>query len=116
MAVLLLILAILGLVLQTISILKRRDQERPAVRDEGKLFQELLSGLHMSLIDQRLLKQLARDMALAHPAMILMSPQLFDDAAGRWQPASGKGAGDGKHAQLQAVRQRLFGPGRPSTG
>ena len=108
LAGLMLILAVLGLTLQIISMVKRRRQEQPIVNNEGKLFKELMAGLRIAAIDQHVLKRLAKELQLPHPAAVLMSPQLFDEAVSRWPDVRGRELTERKRTQLQNVRTRLF--------
>lgn len=98
---------ILLLVLHFILYYERRTDETQSTRDPLKLFKEVLCELELSTAERDLLKRLARDLELASPTALLLSPTGFSNHVQKWLSMSKTKA---KHEQqFQQLSRKLFG-------
>lgn len=78
--------------------------ERREPDDPHRLFRGLLTGLNLTAEQRRILRNMATDLRLEHPAIILLSPELFREQASKWS----KTRGNTRTAELRVIAQRLF--------
>jgi len=77
-------------------------KSRPGYHSRGALFRELCRAHHLGWTSRWLLRRLARRQQLTHPARLFLEPERFD--AARSKPFS-----TAHRAQLEAIRDKLFG-------
>jgi len=83
LAVALLIVAAVILVAWAAWQLYMRHTERQQ-RNAHKLFRDALGYLGLAPADRRLLQRVVRELRLAEPTRMLLSPEAFDEVAERW--------------------------------
>jgi hypothetical protein len=75
-----------------------------------KLFDELLGVIHLSESDKRLLRQMAGQSRLKHPAMCLLSPGMLEWARQLWvQEKGSEYVTAAKAAQVREIAVKLYG-------
>ena len=77
-----------------------------------RLFRSVLRKLGLTLRQRELLMQVARDVKVPHPTVMLLSPALFNEHAGRWlsnHASPSAGASTRTLLALQGVAKALFG-------
>ena len=86
LTVMLVLLAIAGVVLAAycLGLRQRRAGENAQRASPQQLFRDLMDKLDLTLPQRRLLHTIARDLRIKHPAVILLSPDLFDRYVGEW--------------------------------
>lgn len=92
----LLVLAVVQHVRDTV---KRREPDHP-----GRFFRTLLGGLGLTVRQRRILQRMATDLRLEHPAVVLLSRELFREQAAAWD----KMARNIPTRELVAIEQRVF--------
>lgn len=92
----------LYIVASVIRRMRRRQTNSPRM-----LFQEVLRQLPLTIPQRELLRRIARDLALEHPAIILLSPQIFREHANRWMAAS-RNANNATRDRLLTLSGALF--------
>lgn len=105
------VLAVLGIIAAVVLLrliqrfvqhLRRRELNHP-----GKLFREALGQLPLAVRQRDLLRRMARDLRLAHPVHLVLSPQLFQQLGNRWMVAT-KRATPEVRRELNALAAALF--------
>lgn len=86
---------------------------KPMVHNEPlDLYTDLLRRLRLSRPDRRLMRQLARDLGLPHPTVLLISESLFDRYVLQWQKSRHRGGEAGSGAVTEdkwsGIRAKLF--------
>lgn len=61
---------------------RRREHDHP-----GRLFGALVAGLGLTAAQRQVLRRMAHDLRLEHPAVLLLSPRLWRDHTARWAQA-----------------------------
>jgi hypothetical protein len=90
---------LLALVYRVHHAARRREPNHPS-----RLFRSLSRGLGLSARQRRILRRMAADLGLEHPAVMLLSPQLFREHSAAWARARrGVPAGD-----LADISAKLF--------
>jgi hypothetical protein len=79
--------------------LRAREPDRP-----HRLFRRLLRGLGLTARQRRLLRDMAAHLRLEHPAVLLLSPQIFAAQSAAWAKVRGRVPTD----ELAAVAKQLF--------
>lgn len=78
----------------------------------ANLFREVLGELSFGLHDRALLRRVVKELRLAHPVAILLTPKLFSEAAYAYLSAKeGKAGADMQ--RLGTICQQLFGQPMP---
>ncbi len=68
--------------------LSRRTHQagaRDSCNDAHKFFRDLMRRLNLAAPQRRWLSRVANDLRLDHPAVILLSRDIFDECVGRWR-------------------------------
>lgn len=89
-AVVLLLVATFILIFWIANLIAQRQRRARATTlpaDPGRLFADLMSRLGLTPQQCKALEHIAGDLRLANPAVILLSPTLFDRGLERWQAA-----------------------------
>ncbi|MCG8405131.1 MAG: hypothetical protein MI923_08050 [Phycisphaerales bacterium] len=82
-----------------------------------KLFNRVLKQMEISLVDRILLRMLARSTHMLQPTVMLFSPELFEQHAGRWADSiTFKFAQSHARRRLNAVAEKAFGAPDYSAG
>lgn len=112
---LLLILLGIGGVLLLVRVLSPRGSRKPepeAFDEPLDVFTALMNQLALTPPQRRLLNQVAADLRLEHPAVLLLCPALFDRHLATWQKRAalaGQVVGDLADPELvRKLRRRLF--------
>ncbi len=92
-------LLVLAVVQHVRDTAKRREPDHP-----GRLFRTLLGGLALTARQRHILQRMATDLRLEHPAMVLLSPELFREQAAAWE----KVARNAPTRELVAIERRVF--------
>ncbi len=103
-----LVVALIGVTLVGILLVVNRMQEKTKKGPEGsvnRLFLEVLFKLPIGLGEKLLLKRMSRGMQ--NPTVMLLTPQLFSDAAHAYV-AGPSGRAQADLAKLQRICQQLF--------
>ncbi len=102
--------ALVGVVAIAVLLILNRVQQGKKWRDKGGahgLFREVLRALSLSYGDRRLLRRLASDMALENPTVMLLTPQLYAEAAYGYV-ATKRGSAGTTMPRLAAICRRVF--------
>ena len=96
-----------------VNLLARRQSRAQATTlpsDPGRLFAELLPRLGLTPDQSKALKHVARDLRLANPATILVSPTLFDQGVERWQASRPSAQSESQEpaTPMTEIRATLF--------
>lgn len=86
--------------------------ERPRHHQPQKLFLEVLRELDLTVVQRDLLRRIVADLNLDHPAILLLSPVIYDDCTNRWNLRHLGSAPDAGRLRtsLAELRAMLFGP------
>ena len=106
--VVLLSMAALFVLLYVLSRTLRRWRFRQT-DNPRKLFHEVIRNLPLTIPQRELLRRMARDLGLDHPAVMLLSPQIFRTHANQWMAAS-RNANAATRDRLLTLSGSLFGP------
>jgi hypothetical protein len=90
----------------------RGESKATQVEDNNpeKLFDEMLGVLHLSESDKRLLRQMADQGRLKHPAMCLLSPGMLEWTRELWVQEKGSSyVTEAKTAQIREISVKLYG-------
>ena len=68
---------------------QRKHRLKPIVDDPRRLFEDLLTQVQLADEDKQVLRQMASQARLRHPAVCLLSPGLLDWACRLWQTEKG---------------------------
>lgn len=108
------LLVVMGIVLLVLFAATRiiRQKSRPvAARNPRRLFSTLLQQLGATYTDRLLMHQAAHHAQLAQPAMMLLSPELFQRYAINWADQLRIGFFRQRvHARFEAIAARAFAP------
>ncbi len=109
-AILLVIAGIIAFVVIVYLITRRQERAaNPALRnDPHLLFARLLERLRLPSVQRDALTVMSRDLRVAHPATLLISDRLFDEAAGKWIEQHPGPAFARRRDALTAARSALF--------
>jgi len=94
-------------------VLQRKRTRRRRALSPQQLFENLLGKLNLTEAQRKLLSATARDLGLKDPAMILLSPTLFDRHAQQWQNRRGPSGGrtqERHHQEIIAQARRSLFP------
>jgi hypothetical protein len=72
------------------------------------LFLEVLRGVPLTVPQRDLLRRIARDLPLAHPTVLLLSPAIYHETANTWMSAT-RSATPETRARLDGLAEALFG-------
>ena len=97
-----LVLAIGFLILRVVH---RRQHRR--VYHPRKLLGEMLRATGLSAAERDLLRHIARELRLSHPAILLLSPHVFHSHANRWMSVT-RAANTQTRARLDRLAAALF--------
>lgn len=87
------VLLVLALVVWLAFYLTRRQQRSRSMDRESnhtRLFKELLDALELSATHRHQLELMAGDLDLEHPAVILLSPTIFDRLVTQWEQTASR--------------------------
>lgn len=86
-AVMLVLLGVAGVVLAAyyLTLRQRRANENARQASPERLFRDLLGKLDLTSHQRQILHTMVSDLRIKHPAVILLSPELFDCYLGEWQ-------------------------------
>ena len=83
--------------------------------DAHKLFRDLMRRLNLAAPQRSWLRRVANDLQLDHPAVILLSRDIFDECVGRWREknaeASPASSTHGRSPVAVGIRETLFPEG-----
>ena len=96
-----LVLLAVGLLVLYLAAVLWQHHRRRQINNPRRLFGEVLRQLPLSVAQRDLLRRIARELGLDHPAALVLSPQVFRSHANRWMSAS--------HSANQVTRERLDG-------
>lgn len=101
----------LGIVLLygLLRLVQRR--QRVFLRHPGKLFAEILKRIPVSPAQRELLRRIARDLRLEHPAILLLAPRVFRNQTNRWMSLT-RSANPHTRQRLDFLAETLFPPSR----
>ena len=106
-----LVLVIIGVVVIIGLLILNRVQggrEASHKNSAGNLFRDVLGELSLGLNDRALLRRVVKELKLAQPASMLLTPKLFAEAAyGYLTAKEGKAGADMQ--RLETICQQLFG-------
>ena len=94
-----LVLLAVGLLLLYLATVLWQHRRRRQINNPRRLFCEVLRQLPLSVTQRDLLRRISRELGLDHPAVLVLSPQVFRSHANRWMSAS--------RSVNQVTRQRL---------
>ncbi len=110
----------LGVAVWLAYFLSTRTQQAGAgdsCNNAQKLFRDLMRRLNLAAPQRRWLSRVANDLRLDHPAVILLSRDIFDECVGRWRansaetpPASNT---HGRSPAAAGIRETLFPEAQP---
>jgi len=107
------IITISAVIIVTIAWYFGRTKPKAAkVEDNNpeKLFDEMLGVIHLSESDKRLLRQMASQGRLRHPAMCLLSPGMLEWTRQLWVQEKGSSyVTEAKTAQIREISVKLYG-------
>ena len=113
-AVMLVLLGVTGVVLAVyyLTLRQRRVKDNTRRASPERLFRDLMGKLDLTSPQRQYLDTMARDLRIKHPAVILLSPELFDRYLGEWQAWQHRTADD-KDEQMNPrtaarIRTALF--------
>jgi len=91
-----------------------RGEPKPVKEEKDdspeKLFDEMLGAIHLSESDKRLLRQMAGQGRLKHPAMCLLSPGMLEWAHELWvQEKGSEYVTEARTAQVREIAVKLYG-------
>jgi hypothetical protein len=114
----LIVAAFFTVVVLLVWYLSRRESRVAETTQHGdpqKLFRALLQRLPLATSQRQWLSAIARDLKLAHPTMMLLSPALFQQTFEQWQAQRASAAGRaGPHdSHIYAQVQAALFPSRP---
>jgi hypothetical protein len=89
---------------------RRRGQDIDKPR---RLFREVLAGLGLTRAERSLLRRLAHDLGLAHPAVIVLGIRPFRDAVRTW--GEQHRLDQDERESLKQIEARLFPAASPSS-
>jgi hypothetical protein len=97
--------------------LQRGRRQRAVVDNPKKLYRGLLERLDLTDRQQLFMRRLAGKLRLRHPAVVLISPAVFDHCVQQWQSTTGAAESSREIDQgmVSAIRRKLF-PEAPSAG
>jgi len=101
------LLLLMVLLLALISTLLRRWQKRK-VYNPKRLFLDVLRTTPLTVPQRDLVRRIARDLRLPHPAILLLSPRIFTENANAWMSAS-RNANTHTRDKLSALATSIFG-------
>ena len=109
------VLLVLGLVVWLAFYLTGRRQRSQSMDRESnhtRLFEELLNALELSATHRHQLELMAGDLDLEHPAVMLLSPTIFDRLVTQWRRTIGRSGPDAPTrpgpSLTSEIRGRLF--------
>lgn len=80
--------------------------------DSHKFFRDLMRRLNLAAPQRRWLSRVANDLRLDHPAVILLSRDIFDECVGRWREKNSEGSRasstHGRSPVAAGIRETLF--------
>ncbi len=82
-----LVIASIVLLVATVAILTRRQEERletSTPSDPQKLFRDLVVNLSLNVQQRSLLANIAKDLELRHPTILLISSRFFEESVRKW--------------------------------
>lgn len=113
LAILLTVGAILALLmlLGGVHRIQHRRVTRSPINDPKKLFHSVMGDLGLTAVQRDLLRQMASDLRLEHPSVMLLSPVLFVEHARRWSALKKQpgGTSDSLSKPMEALGRTLFG-------
>ena len=114
-SVLLVVVVVAGIVLVACCVAwiqRRRTRKHAPIRDPKRLLGDLLEGLSLTASQRRLLERVAKDLRLENPAVLLLSPTLFDRHMDRWRalnrPSHRDAGRRGEDQTVTRTREVLF--------
>ena len=102
-----LVLLAVGLLLLYLVTVVLQHYRRRQINNPRKLFGEVLCQLPLSVAQRDLLRRIARELGLDHPAVLVLSPQVFRSYSNRWMSAS-RSANQVTRQRLDELAQALF--------
>ena len=102
----LVLLAVGLLVLYLVTALWQHHRRRQ-INNPRKLFGEVLRQLPLSVPQRDLLRRISRELGLDHPAVLVLSPQIFHSYSNHWMSAS-RSANPVTRERLDELVQALF--------
>ena len=94
----------------------RQDEYRKTIDDPEGLFEGLLNQVELAERDKQLLREMARQGRLRHPAMCLLSPALLDWSRQVWLTEKKPGAVPSeKAARIDEISTALYDHVTPTT-
>ncbi len=113
------IAALLTLLIVVHYVLGKRSDRTPP-NDPQKLFRATLARLDLGVVERDLLRLLTRELRVAQPITLVLSPEVFRAHAGRWSAnrrQSGVPLSNDQRAHLDGLCRSLFDePLRPEIG
>ena len=102
-----LVLLAVGLLLLYLAAILWQHHRRRHINNPRRLFGEVLRQLPLSVAQRDLLRRIARELGLDHPAVLVLSPQVFHSYSNRWMSASCS-ANQVTRERLDELAQALF--------
>jgi hypothetical protein len=98
------------LVLACLAMLNRVQQGRvrPTTGNSSGLFRQVLKELSIGLNDRSLLNQVAAQMKLAHPTVMLLTPQIYSRIIYDYMAAAPGRRGKAEMARFAAICRQVF--------
>ena len=112
----LIILAILAGIILTTYLLTRRQERRTGAtiaNDPMGLYRDLLTDLNLTAPQRKLMERAARDAHLPHPAVILLSPEVFSRHVESQSTDSTRAVPQADQQLIAQLKETLFPP-RPN--